>query len=455
MEKSYYTPVKHSFRSAASWSNRLIWALPVITVIVFLPTFFNGFQLGWDDTWQVLRNPLVQDASWENIVFHFTHFWERQYSPVNSLFYAAVADPFGFNATAFHTACLFVHLCSTFLVYGVIRQVLDKLLPQTEISKSHIYALFTALVFAIHPLQVESVAWISASKILLYAFFTLLALWCYIRYVQSSHLLWLIATAFAYALGFASKEQAIILPLNLLLVDYALGRFSLLTWKRILLSRGILEKIPFFLLAIAFWYFSWVNDTGSITQAGGYPFHQRLFFTMYSLTEYIFRFLAPVKLYFFHPFPVSPGESLPLYYWGYIPLVGIIGYYVWDHYRKGNRLVVVGFLFFLVNLLLVLHIIPLPRTVITADRYMYLSTAGLALILVWQMDQWLSRQPRSYKASLIMGSMIWFLFLGTHTYVRTMDWKDSETAKASVNDLIEKKQKAREIESSFNLIENE
>jgi hypothetical protein len=172
-----------------------------------------------------------------------------------------------------------------------------------------------------------------------------------------------------------------------MLFDYVFGRFKDLTWKNTLTSRVLLEKTPFFLLALAFWYFSWINNTVGINHDVEYPFYQRFIFGMHSFVEYIFRFLAPAKLYFFHPFPISPGESLPLYYWGYLVLVGIIGYFVWDNYRKGNQLVVFGFLFFLINLLLVLHIIPLPRPVISADRYMYLSMAGIALVLVWQLDQ--------------------------------------------------------------------
>ncbi|MEP0713791.1 MAG: hypothetical protein ABJC55_17885, partial [Algoriphagus sp.] len=88
----------------------------------------------------------------------------------------------------------------------------------------------------------------------------------------------------------------------------------------------------------------------------------------------------------------------------YIALVGIVGSFVWDTYRKGNKLVLIGFLFFLINLLLVLHIIPLPRTVITADRYMYLSIVEIAILLVWQVDLWLTSFPTTGKTILfVMG----------------------------------------------------
>ena len=436
---------------SASWVNsyKLILILSGITVIAFLPTFSNDFQLDWDDTWQVLENPLVDGASFQDVLYHFTHFWQMQYSPVNSLFYLLIARLFGMDAGAFHTACLLVHWGSTVLVYGMVKNLVPVLIPRAEPARIRAYSFFTALIFAIHPLQVESVAWISASKIVLYGFFTLLALYNYIRYIQTSSWLWLVLTALAYALGFGSKEQAIILPLNLILFDYMFGRYAGLEWKKLFRERVLLEKVPFFLMALGFWYFSSVNNLGTMS-ADGYPLYQRSVFGLYSISEYIFRFLAPVKLYFMHPFPVSPGEPLPLYFYGYILLAGIVGWFVWDSYRKGNMPVVFGFLFFLVNLLLVLHIIPLPRTVITADRYMYLSMIGAALILIWQVDRWLSTPNRPI---IILGCVAWYLFLAVHSFVRTADWKNSESAKASVNEIIEKKKS--EQPELFNLIENE
>lgn len=435
-----------------SWINaaKSLWILSGITILVYLPTFTNDFQLGWDDTWQVLGNPLVQEPSLHDIFYHFTHFWQRQFSPVNSLLYYIIFNISGMEASAFHAACLLIHICSTLLVFIIVKKLVVGLLPQAKTSKVNKYAFFTALLFTIHPVQVESVAWISASKIVLYGLFTLAALWSYIRYIQTSNPVWLAATALAYFLAFGSKEQAIVLPLNLLLFDYAFGRFTNLAWRNMFTKKVLLEKTFFFLLAGGFWYFSWVNNLGTINQ-DEYPFYQRAVFGMYSITEYIFRFLAPVKLYFIHPFPISPSESLPLYYYSYIVLVGIIIYFIWDNFRKGNKLVVFGFLFFLINLLLVLHIIPLPRTVITADRYIYLSIIGLALILVWQLDQWLSSKNQQL---LIAVGLAWTFFLGCQTFLRTTDWKNSGTTKANVNEILLRKQKERE-QGIFNFIENE
>lgn len=449
--------LKLSFLNSSVFLIRHSWLglVSILSILVFLPTFSNDFQLAWDDTWQVLENPLVHETEWESILFHFNHFWQGQYSPVNSIFYLLINSVFGMNATAFHTACLLIHLVNSWLVFGISLRFIKRFLPILETSIIQGYAFLTALLFAIHPLQVESVAWISASKIVLYGLFTLFAIWSYFRYIQSSKPIWLIITALAYFLGFASKEQAIILPLNLLLIDFAWGRFKGIRGRQILSSRVILEKIPFFLLAIAFLYFTWTNSSGTIQQEAGYPIYQRVVFTFYSLVEYVFRFLAPAKLYFFHPYPMAPGETLPLYYWGYLLLAGIIGYFVWEQFQKGNSIVLFGFLFFLINLILVLHIIPLPRPVITADRYMYLSVIGLAWILVGMGQTFIkSTKPKNQKV-ILLGTLVWLIFLGIQTHLRTAAWKDSESTKSNVIELLDKQKEKEEIVSPFNLIEHE
>jgi hypothetical protein len=427
----------------------------ILSILVFLPTFSNDFQLAWDDTWQVLENPLVHHFSLEVIFYHFNHFWQGQYSPVNSIFYLWINLLFGINATAFHTACLLIHLINSWLVFSISFRFISRFLPTIGISRTQGYAFFSTLLFAIHPLQVESVAWISASKIILYGLFTLSAIWSYFRYMQNSKPIWLIVTASAYVFGFASKEQAIILPLNLLLIDFAWGRFTGIKWSQFLSSRVILEKIPFFLLALIFLYFTWINSPGTIQPEGGYPIYQRVVFAFYSLVEYVFRFLAPAKLYFFHPYPMTPGESLPLFYWGYLPLAGIIGYFVWEQYRNGNPFVLIGFLFFLVNLVLVLHIIPLPRPVITADRYMYLSVIGLAWVLVGLGQSWITSVKSKKLNAILLGGLVWMIFLAFQTNIRTAEWKDSESTKSNVIELIEKKREADDIDPLFNLIEHE
>jgi hypothetical protein len=359
----------------------------IIALVVFFPTFSNDFQKKWDDSWILLENPFVTDITLENLNYHLTHFYSGQYSPVNTMIYAIVYHLFGFNAMAFHTTCLLMHSMNSILVYLVFKNLLNVLNPKFAKKNIRIYTFVVALVFAIHPLQVESVAWISASKILLYSFFVLLSIHCYVLYIKTSKIGYYIGVLVFYAIGFGSKEQAIVLPAVLLLLDYAYNRFEdLSSFHDLLNKKVILDKTPLFLMAFFFWYFSSANHTGQVTIENTYPLYQRLFFGMHSMSEYIFRSIAPVKLYYYYFFPMNIGDPLPWYYWGYMVITLIVFGFIWKQYKKKNKLVLFGFLFFMVNIVLVLHILPMPRQTITADRYMYLGIIGLAIILVWFLD---------------------------------------------------------------------
>ena len=413
--------------------------LVLITVVVFSPTLFNDFQRGWDDGWILLDNPYVVETSFGSIQYHFTHFFVGQYSPINTLVYSFIYKLFGFNPMAYHIMCLIVHIINVCLVYVTIKRMVALLKPDFKSNRVHFYTFLVALIFAIHPLQVESVAWISASKILLYSFFTLLAIWCYTKYIESSKLIWYFAVFLCYALGFGSKEQAIILPLVLLIFDYAHGRLHInRPDPKIIYKRVFLEKIPLFFAALAFWYFSSINNTGVISIENTYPLYQRTWFGMHSVSEYIFRFLAPVKLYYYYFFPMEIGDKLPLYFWGYAILMLIIGGFIWGHYKKRNKLVIFGFLFFVVNIILVLHILPMPRKTITADRYMYLSIIGLSIILVWYID-YLYFNYRAFTKYMVVVVITYSIGLGTHTFFRTQEWKDSEHIKHNIKELIDRR----------------
>jgi protein O-mannosyl-transferase len=250
--------------------------------------------------------------------------------------------------------------------------------------------------------------------------------------------LWLAAVAICYLFAFGSKEQAIIFPLNLLAFDYIFNRFKNLNNSfSIFKSRVVLEKIPFFILALLLYLFSAANNLGTFGITT-YPFYQRLLFAMSSFMDYIFRFIAPVKLYYFYFFPIEIGEAIPKYYLSYPILIIICAAFLWFNYKKNNKLVIFGFLLFIINILLVLHIIPMPRKMITADRYMYFSIIGLATIMAW-FAQYLYAKLKTRRKILSSALFVWLIFLGVHTYIRTTEWKDSDSIKRNINELIEKR----------------
>ncbi|MDO5970765.1 hypothetical protein Q4Q35_13185 [Flavivirga aquimarina] len=423
--------------------NRFYFFVPhilvLLTILVFFPTFFNDFQTGWDDKWQVLENPFIVDHSFEQLRFHFSELYRGQYSPINTLLYIVLYELFGFNPMAFHAAFLIIHILNVLLVYSIIKAVIKQFKPELKIPRMQLYAGCISLIFAIHPLQVESVAWVSASKIILYAFFMLLAIWCYIKYIDSYKTLWLFLMAILYALSYGSKEQAIIMPLNLFAIDFIFGRYIYIKLNATLLRKRVfLEKLPFLCLGLGFWYFASLFNIGSLVVENSYPFHQRILFGMHSMVEYIFRAIAPVKLFYYYFFPIKIGEELPLFYWSYLLLTIIIVGFIWSNYKKNNKLVVFGFFFFIINILLVLHILPFPRPVITADRYMYISIIGISIIGVWFFD-WTLHNFLKYKKLLFSIATFYLVAIAIQSYNRTLVWKDSATMKKNVKELVEKR----------------
>lgn len=416
----------------------------VIPLLVFSPSFFNDFQYKWDDQWMLLEQPFITGFSWYDLGLQFLYFYHGQYSPVNTLFYQVIYSLFGLNAAAFHAGCLVFHIINSLLVYSIIRIILRSMKPTWNSFRTDSYAGITALLFAIHPLQVESVAWISASKVVLYALFCLAGIWCYLLYLKSEKGSCYIGTVICYLLAFGSKEQAIIFPLNLVLLDWAMGKYKAFQWnKTIIAKKEVLNKVPFFLLAAGMWYFSLQNNLGNIETEGSYPFLQRAVFGAHSLIQYIFRFIAPVKLYYWYFYPMRIGQELPVSFWFYPLLVAIVLFFVQSLWKKKNYLPLFGFAFFLINLLLALHVIPLPRATITADRYMYLSLIGFALITVWLGDYLLRRLNKNRKIILALSGAIIITFCA-QSFIRTTEWKNSETLRQNIEEAIEKRKKAKE-----------
>jgi hypothetical protein len=410
--------------------NKYLWCcggIALACIAVYFPILGHNFLTAWDDGWQVF-NEYTEEESWANVWYILTEYYYGQYSPANQMLYTILHHLVGYHLGWFHLLCLLLHTGNALLLFVLARQLLVVNLPDGSGRKAITIALGVALLFAVHPLQVESVAWVSASKILVYSFFYLWALWCYLRYLQNGKGAWYFAMFLCFVLSFGGKEQAITFPVCLLWID-------LVCRRNFRDSKLWYEKMPVFILALLFVYTA-MESTGhvkTLIDGQNYPFVHRFVFTCYAFCEYVVKAFFPAKLLYLYPFPMLAGEPLPVWFWMYPALLLIVGVAFWKFWKQ--RTVWLGVSWFLIHIAMMLHIVPLPRLSIVADRYIYLAVPGLFFMLVWYVyAAWEARSQ--YRKWILTGSAVGLLLLGTLAHNRAAVWHDNASLKKDLQELL-------------------
>jgi len=379
------------------------WMIPVIlgiTFIAFLPVLQAGF-VSWDDGEYVLQNTALKNGDLKTVL---TTPMQGNLHPLTmlTLFFNYLIS--GEQAWSYHLLNLVFHLINCFLVF--------KLAMSLSKGNSTI-SFITAILFGIHPVHVESVAWVSERKDVLYGLFFLAALISYTKYVdtKSKKQYWL--SALWFGLSLLSKPSAVVFPLAVLCID-------LLRARRLDIKLFV-EKIPFFAMSLALGVATYFAQQ----QAGSFgkiyiPAINKILFGFYGIMMYIVKMIAPVNLAVFYPFPPL-NVKLPVeYYIG--PLFFIALAFAFFYFLKRNRVIAFGILFYLVNLLLVLQFLPVGSAVI-AQRYAYIPYIGLFFIVGWIIDR-LTRH-NTVKASRIIFAVA--LLLSVLTWQQATTWRSSAT----------------------------
>ncbi len=413
----------------------LCFILILITIVIYYQVIDFDFLLRWDDQWMVFNKYTTRGLNFENIWAIFNEPLGGQYSPVNQLTYTTIYYFFGPNPAIFHLGSLFWHIINVCLVFYLVYQIQKT--KGVEKGYAITVSFITTLLFTIHPLYVEPVAWISASKVLLYSLFTLIALLCYLKYINTNQIRYYFLTFFSFIISFCCKEQALIFPFCLFLFDWFI--------KRDFKNRNIwLEKIPFFIFAIYFGmlfisyqYLGEYNAEEILNQRAGYSLDQRIILGCYAFTEYIVKLIIPVNLLHIYPFPMLPGADLPKRFLIY-PVIIVVFILMLICYRK-QRMLIFGVFFLLINLILTLHIFPMSRFAIIADRYVYLSGIGFFLIVAWYFVLGVKKVSKKYKKILSYTIVVFYLtYLFSYSYSRVGDWKNNETLNNQIQELIKK-----------------
>lgn len=389
-------------KTETSWTSKpWIWAMGacVITAIVFLPMFANGFT-NWDDPLYVIDNALLRGPDWAGI---FTKTVVSNYHPLTMAtlalnFQASELEPF-----SYHLVNWLLHIVNTGLVFFFA----------FKLSQNNLWVgVITALFFGIHPMHVESVAWVSERKDVLYTAFFMLALITYLQYVQKNTWQKYLMTMLLFVASLLSKPAAVTFPVVLLLIDWYKGR-SLKDKKM------WLEKIPFFILALVFGLVALqIQSEKAIAQPEFYPVWQRFVFALYGFGEYIKRLFWPFPLSTLHPFPAS--ATVPASYYPALILTPIVlGLAL--YFRK-NKNIIFGLAFFVINLALVLQLLTFGNSVIS-ERYTYVPYIGLcfALAMLWAKSTMSTSAKNVVLGLFLVAGLGFAIAANKQVYV----WKDS------------------------------
>jgi tetratricopeptide (TPR) repeat protein len=378
--------------------------LPVILIvsfIAFIPALNAGF-VNLDDGDYVTHNPLVSD--WSRLGSLLATPVQGNYHPLTMLSLAINYQVSGDHAWSYHLLNILLHLINCFLVFR---------LAMLLSNKNIIIAFTTAVLFGIHPLHVESVAWVSERKDVLYSLFFLAGLISYTKFIDTGSKKQYGLIILFLILSLLSKPAAVIFPLVLFCID--------LLRKRKLTLKLAIEKIPFFVLALAGGILTLVGQkaAGAIGQET-YSVTTKVFFGFYGFMMYIVKIITPFNFAVFYPYPAI-NENLPLAYY-LSPLFFIALAILFFYSLKRNRVIGFGLSFYFVNLLLVLQILPVGSAII-AERYTYIPYIGLFYLAGWEIDRW--AKGNMQKARLVIFPIVFLLSI--ITWNQSSRWHDSAT----------------------------
>ena len=366
----------------------------LLTIFAFSKILMFG-HISWDDPEMIFKNNYVKNGE---LIELFSHHFVGNYIPITMIFHSISWFFFETNDFGHHLLNITFHLFNGYLVYQI-----GKIL-----FKKDFVATIGMAIFLLHPLQIESVAWISELKNCLSTSFYLIATLFYLKYLFTFKMKDYLAVIVFFIASCLSKPSAIIFPLILLIIDVFI--------KNKIEYKQILNKIPLFFISIVFGIINLKTQSADlfINHAHEFPFYQRIAFAGFALFKYLVLFLFPYNQSVIYPYP---NYHLSIFLIGYFiiaTIVFLLIYFIKN--KKYNWLFMI--LFSLFNFILVLQILPFGE-VLFADRYMYVPIIGLAW-LVAHLILKLNIKPVYFTVTIsIMLSLL--------TFSRANAWKNGIT----------------------------
>lgn len=375
-------------------------SLVALVWIVFGQTLQHGF-VNYDDEVYVYQNPRITGGlTTASIAWAFTHAHARNWHPLTTLSHMLDCDLFGLNAAGHHFTNVLLHSATAVLLFLVLWQMSGALWASA----------FVAALFAVHPLRVESVAWVAERKDVLSAFLFVVTLAAYVRYTRArGRYVWV---AVSFALGLMCKPMLVTTPIVLLLLDF---------WplRRLRAGRRLLvEKVPLFALSVASCVATLLAQSGGPGTLAPLPLAWRVSNAIVTPIIYIAQMFWPVDLSPFYPFSAGgPPIVETLISGAVVVLITATAFKL----RNVHPWLITGWSWYLVMLLPVIGIVQIGLQS-HADRYTYLPQIGLYVALTWTLAAALHS-----RTLLACGAAALLAILGALSFRQVQFWRDSRT----------------------------
>jgi tetratricopeptide (TPR) repeat protein len=400
------------------------FAIAAITFAVFAPALQYGFIL-WDDDRNLLTNPSYRGLGWAQLRWAFTSAVMGHWIPVTWLTFGLDYALWGMNAFGYHLTSVLLHAANAALFYLLGRRLLRLGLTAAAPRAITLGAIVAALFFAVHPLRVESVVWVTERRDVLSALFYLLTVLAYVKACAADgppRRRWFLASIGAYALGLLSKSLIMSLPLVLLVLDVYPLRRARGNWRRVLL-----EKLPYLGLAVAAAVVSVLVVIAKVglTSASAYPPPARAAMALYSLVFYVWKTLLPLELSPMYELPAQVGLTSPRFLAAALVAVGVSVVLVLA--RRPWPAALAAWLVYGLTLAPVSGIVHNGPQLV-ADRYSYLSCLGLALLVGAGVASAVSSAAitRPLRATVAIAGLGWLVGLMVLTFDQLPVWRDTE-----------------------------
>lgn len=401
-----------------------------VTFAGFEPVRNHAF-LNIDDNFYVTDNPPVKSGmTLKGVIWAFTAMHAANWHPLTWLSHMLDCQLYGLDPSGHHLTNLVFHLASVLMLFLVLARMTGSLWRSS----------FVAALFALHPLRVESVAWVAERKDVLSGFFWMLTMWTYVRYIERPRLNRYLLVLLSFSLGLLSKSMLVTLPFVLLLLDYwPLGRFQFAHLKKNpkpSISKQndvggqksipfslLWEKVPFFILSAVSSVLTIIaqHKIGTVAPLELYPIDIRIANALVSYVRYIGKMIWPHGLAVFYPHPVT----LPA--WEVIGsgllLAGISVLVIWIARRHPYH--AVGWLWYLGTLVPVIGLVQVGAQAM-ADRYTYLPLIGLFIMIAWGVPEQLA-MGRYRRVILSVSAGIVLMMLMMITRLQIKHWQNDLT----------------------------